>query len=142
MSIDDKQKAYEIEISIKPENIDQLGHVNNVVYVQWIQDAAVAHWFAAASKKDRENLLWVVIRHEIEYKRPADLQDTIIARTWVGAASRRAFERHTEIIRKADRKLLAKARTLWCPIDAKTRKPVKVHNDVYQKFSTHTIKHF
>ncbi|MFO7891772.1 MAG: thioesterase family protein [bacterium] len=142
MSIDEKQKAYEIEISINPEDIDQLGHVNNIVYVQWIQDAAVAHWYAVASKKEREKLLWVVIRHEIDYKRPAVLQDTIIAHTWVGAASRRAFERHTEIIRTSDMKLLAKARTLWCPIDAKIRKPVRVSDDVYQKFSTHKIKHF
>lgn len=140
MSIDEKQNIYEIEISIKPEDIDQLGHVNNVVYVQWIQDAAVAHWYALANDKEREHLLWVVIKHEIRYKRPALFRDIIIARTWVGAASRRAFERHTEIIRKVDKKLLAKARTLWCPIDASTRKPVIVSDDVYQKFSTHKTK--
>ncbi len=142
MSIDQNQKAYEIEIFIKPENIDQLGHVNNVVYVQWIQDAAVAHWYTLVNEKERKNLLWVVIRHEIDYKRPAFAKDTIMARTWVGAASRRAFERHTEIIRTSDMKLLAKGRTFWCPIDAKTRKLIQVSDDVYEKFSTHKIKNF
>lgn len=137
MNADFTPKPYEIEINIKTEDIDQLGHVNNVVYLRWVQDVAVAHWYAEASESDKENLLWVVIRHEIDYKRPAFADDIIIARTWVGAASRRAFERHTELIRKSDMKLLARARTLWCPIDANTKKPTDVSADVYERFSTH-----
>ncbi len=140
MTTDSIHKPYELEIDIKPEDIDQLGHVNNVVYVKWVQDAAVAHWFSLASENDQKNLLWVVVRHEIDYKRPALKEDTIIARTWVGAAYRRSFERLTEIYRKSDMKLLAQARTLWCPIDAKTRRPTKVSADVYRKFSTHKAK--
>ena len=133
-------KPYEIEIAIQPTDIDQLGHVNNIVYLRWVQEAAVAHWYAEASESDKENVLWVVVRHEIDYKRPAFAKDTIIARTWVGAASKRTFERRTEIIRKSDMKLLAKALTLWCPIDANTKKPTEVSADVYEKFSTHISK--
>ena len=64
-------EKYELPIEILPEHIDQLGHVNNVVYLRWVQDAAIAHWSAAAPENEQEKLLWVVTRHEIDYKRPA-----------------------------------------------------------------------
>jgi len=50
-----------------------LGHVNNVVFLRWVQDAAVAHWFAKATQEDQESLFWVVLRHEIDHKHPAYL---------------------------------------------------------------------
>ena len=136
MSSDSIHLPYEMEINIEETDIDLLGHVNNVVYLRWVQDVAIAHWFTVATESQKKKLLWVVVRHEIDYKRPAYAGDTVIARTWVGLASRRAFERHTELIRKSDRKLLARARTLWCPIDSNTRKPVDVDADVYERFST------
>jgi len=127
---------YEMRIEVQDSDIDELGHVNNVVYVRWVQDAAVAHWCAEAPAKDQEILRWVVMRHEIDYKRPAFAEDEIIAATWVGKASKLAFERHTELLRAADRKLLAKARTLWCPIDVKSGKPTQVSAEVRKRFST------
>ncbi len=137
MTRDNTPQKYEIEIPVKPQDIDLLGHVSNVVYLRWVQEAAIAHWFSLASDDDKKNLLWVVVRHEIDYKRQAFENDEIIARTWVGGASDRAFERHTEILRKSDMKLLAQARTVWCPIDAGTRKPKKPSPEVYKRFSTH-----
>jgi acyl-CoA thioester hydrolase len=124
-----------LRIAVAPTDIDQLGHVNNVVYLRWIQDVAVAHWRATASVIDQERLRWVVIRHEIDYKRPALAGDEIVARTWVGAASRRAFDRHTEVLRASDRKVLARARTVWCPIDAATGRPTEVSTEVRARFS-------
>ena len=112
-----------------------MGHVNNVVYLRWVQNAATAHWHAAATESQMNALLWVVSKHEIEYKRAAYEADTVVARTWIGKANHRTFERHTEFLRKSDRKLLAKAQTLWTPVDAKTKKPVKVSSDVYEMFS-------
>lgn len=129
---------YEIEIEIRPEDIDWLGHVNNVVYLRWVQDAAIAHWSVLATEEEKNTLLWVVVRHEIDYKRPALAGDTIIARTWVGRADRRAFDRHTEILRKSDRKLLARARTVWCPIDSASKKPVDVSDETFKRFSKET----
>ena len=81
-------------------------------------------------------MVWVVLRHEIEYKQPARLGDAIIARTWVGAASRLKFERHTEVVREVDGRLLAKARTLWCPIDSATGRPSPVSPEVRASFSS------
>src|ERR1035438_9173017 len=109
--------------------------VNNVVYLRWVQDIAIAHWKAAASAADQAKLLWIVVRHEIDYKQPARLGDGILARTWVGAATRIRFERHTELLRAGDGVLLAKARTVWCPIDAVTGKLASVSAQVRAVFS-------
>jgi acyl-CoA thioester hydrolase len=126
---------FELPISVQAADIDELGHVNNVTYVRWVQDAAVAHWTAAAPAADQARLFWVVLRHEIDYLHAAHLGDGIVARTWVGAATRLRFERHTEIVRAGDGCLLARARTVSCPIDAATRKPTAVSAEVRSRFS-------
>jgi len=131
---------YEVEIGIEESDIDQLGHVNNIVYLRWVQDAAIAHYDAIASEEEKNALLWVVVRHEIDYKRSALLHDRIVAKTWVGKLSHRYFERFTEIKRISDSKLLASALTLWCPVDAKSMKPVRVSDDIKVKFSTTEIR--
>jgi len=127
--------AFELPIAVEPADIDQLGHVNNVTYIRWVQDAAVAHWRAAASVEDQAKLYWVVLRHEIDYKQPAFLNDKIIARTWVGSASRVRFVRYTDVLRAGDRAVLARALTTWCPMDAQTRRPATVSAEVRVRFS-------
>ena len=127
---------FELAIEVQPEDIDQLNHVNNVVYLKWVQDAAVAHWTHSASPEAQANLYWVVVRHEIDYRRPALLGDHLIARTWVGPATRSQFERNTEILRAGDRVLLARARTLWCPMGIATGRPATVSDEVRAAFST------
>ena len=126
---------FELPIPITPADIDELGHVNNVVYLRWIQDAAIAHWRSLATAEQQAELVWVAVRHEIDYKRPAVLGDRILARTWVGTADAVRFERHTEIIRESDRKLLARGRTLWAPIDRTTGRVTRVNDDVRSRFS-------
>lgn len=128
-------RSFELTIRVEAADIDQLGHVNNVTYVRWVQDVAVAHWNAIAAEEDKRNLLWVVLRHEIDYRQPAFLGQVLMARTWVGDARRLRFERHTEFVRSADGKLVVKARTVWCPIHALTGKPVAVSEQVRARFS-------
>jgi len=138
MPVDPSTERYELAIPVLPEDIDELGHVNNVVYLRWVQAAAVAHWQAAATEAQQAELAWVAVRHEIDYKHPAMPGDQLVARTWVGTSDGRAFERHTEILRQSDRRLLARARTLWCPISRKTGRPTKVGDDVRARFSVAT----
>ena len=128
-------EPFELAIAVEPSDIDQLGHVNNVIYLRWVQDVAVAHWQSVAPAADQARLLWVVVRHEIDYRQAAYLNDAIIARTWVGTASRLRFERHTELLRASDRSVLARARTVWCPLDTQTGKPVSVSDQVRAAFS-------
>jgi len=118
-----------------PEDIDEQNRVNNTVYLRWVQEVATAHWQAIASSEAQEGIGWVVLRHEIDYKAPACLGDDLILRTWVGKATRLTFERFTEILRSSDGRLLSKGRTLWCPINAQTGRPVRVPVDVREQFS-------
>jgi len=128
-------ERFELSIPVSAADIDDHGHVNNVVYVRWIQDVATAHWKAAATAAQQAEVSWFVVRHEIDYKHAAKLKDDIIARTWVGTANARAFERFTEILRAADRRLLARARTLWCPIDIQSGKLTRVSAQLRERFS-------
>jgi acyl-CoA thioester hydrolase len=109
--------------------------VNNTVYLRWVQDVATAHWRAIAGPEAQAAIGWVVLRHEIDYKTPATLDDEIVLRTWVGKATRLTFERFTEIRRNNDRQLFSQARTLWCPIDVKTGRPTRVSAEVRARFS-------
>ena len=118
-----------------PEDIDEQEHVNNIVYLRWVQEAAVAHWRAIASPEVQAKIGWVVLRHEIDYQAPANLGDDIAVATWVGQADRLTFERFTEIRRSSGRTLLAKARTLWVPINVETGKPTRVPAEVRARFS-------
>jgi acyl-CoA thioester hydrolase len=126
---------FELTVLVLPADIDEQNHVNNAVYLRWVQDVAAAHWKALASADAREVIGWVVLRHEIEYKAPAMLGDEVVLRTWVGKATRLTFERFTEIWRKTDGELLAKARTLWCPINRQTGRPMRVPAEVRARFS-------
>jgi len=131
--------AFEIVLPVEAADLDQLGHVNNVTYLRWVQEAALAHWKSVAPAADQARVFWIVLRHEIDYLQQAFLGDGIVARTWVGSASRVRFERFTELLRAGDRMLLAKARTLWCPIDAQRHRPVAVSAEVRARFSVGAI---
>src|ERR1700756_77732 len=115
--------SFEMIVSVAPEDIDEQNHVNNTVYLRWVQEVATAHWRAIANGEAQEAIGWVVLRHEIDYKAPAALGDRIVLRTWVGKATRLTFERFTEIRRQNDLELLSQARTLWVPISVQTGKP-------------------
>ena len=145
---------FEITVTVQPADIDQQNHVNNTVYLRWVQEVATAHWDAAAPATMRDAIGWVVLRHEIDYKTPACLGDEIVLRTWVGEATRITFERFTEVRKLSPRgqkfatsnpsvggseaggqTLLAQARTIWVPINPETGKPTRVPPEVRSRFS-------
>lgn len=130
-----RPERYTMPITVQPEDIDQQGHVNNVVFLRYVQDIATAHWRARALPEDQAALVWVVVRHEIDYKRPAFLGDELLAETWVGPATRRTFERNTRITHAADGRVLIEARTLWCPLDAATLRPTAPSGAVHERFA-------
>lgn len=127
---------FELSLEIQPADIDALGHVNNVVYLRWAQDAATAHWEAASTPAQRDAIAWVAMRHEIDYKVAALPSDAIIASTWVGEADAVRFERFVEILRASDRKALAAVRTIWCPISRASGRVTRVDPAVRRVFST------
>jgi acyl-CoA thioester hydrolase len=127
-------RVYEHPIAVEPEDIDRMGHVNNVVYLRYAQDAAVAHWRSAAPEAYRSSLTWVARRHEIDYLRPAFPGDALMARTWVGEASGATFERFIEIHRPVDATLVAKVRSVWVALDAQTLRPRRVPSALREAF--------
>jgi acyl-CoA thioester hydrolase len=124
-----------MNVPVMSGDIDEQNHVNNTVYLRWVQEVATAHWRAVASTYAQESIGWVVLRHEIDYKASACPGDDVVLRTWVGKATRLTFERFTEIRRISDGQLLSTARTLWCPINAQTGRPVRVPVEVREQFS-------
>jgi acyl-CoA thioester hydrolase len=117
---------FQLPITVSAGDIDGLGHVNNVVYLRWMQEAATAHWETAASAGLRGEVIWVVTRHEIDYKAPAFVGEALVARTWVGEASGATWERFIEIRRVGDDRLLARGRSVYAALDRATGRPRRV----------------
>jgi acyl-CoA thioester hydrolase len=114
--------------------IDELGHVNNAVWVQWIQEVALAHWYSIADPAHQDDYIWVVVRHEIDYLRPAFEGEVLIGRTWVGEAPKGArFDRHMEFVGE-DGKVRVRATTQWAIIDKATGRPIRVPPEVIAPF--------
>jgi acyl-CoA thioester hydrolase len=125
---------FEMALTARPEHIDELGHVNNAVWVQWIQQVAVAHWDAAAVPAHKDAFFWVVVRHEIDYLRPAHEGDLVTARTWIGAAPQGArSERLMEFV-GPDGKVCVRAKTQWAIIDKRLGRPIRVPAEVIAPF--------
>ena len=130
----DERPVFEMVLTAGPEHIDILGHVNNAVWVQWMEQVAVAHWESVADAAHKDAYFWVVVRHEIDYLRPAFEGDRIVARTWVGEAPRGAkFDRHLEFTGK-DGRLCVRARTDWAIIDKAAGRPIRVPPEVVAPF--------
>jgi acyl-CoA thioester hydrolase len=126
--------AFELRFTAAPADIDELGHVNNAVWVRWIQEVATTHWRATAAPQHVAAYIWVVIRHEIDYLRPLRVGETAVARTWVPDAPRGArFDRLIEFT-GANGKLLVRARTTWAMIEQATGRPARVPPEVAAPF--------
>jgi len=118
------------ELTVSEADIDQLNHVNNVTYVQWVQDVAIKHWFKVAPEHIKEHFVWVVVRHEIDYKRQAKLNDELIVVTRVLDAGTVTSNRQVQFFRKKDNLLLVEAKTTWCMIDPKTFRPARIPDEI------------
>ncbi len=126
--------TFELTFTATPEHIDELGHVNNAVWVQWVQQVAVAHWDSLADQAHQGAYFWVVVRHEIDYLRAAHAGDVVTARTWIGEAPRGArFDRFVEFT-GADDKLCVRAKTQRAIIDKGSGRPVRVPPEVIAPF--------
>ena len=126
--------SFELTFTAGPEHIDELGHVNNAVWVQWIQQVAVAHWETVADAAHKDAYFWVIVRHEIDYLRPAVEGDRVTGRTWVGEAPKGArFDRHMEFIGN-DGRVCVRARTFWAIVDRASGRPVRVPAEVVAPF--------
>ena len=126
--------TFEMAFTARAEHIDELGHVNNAVWVQWIQEVALAHWYSVADPGHQDDYIWVVVRHEVDYLRPAFEGEVLIGRTWVGEAPKGArFDRHMEFLGE-DGKVRVRATTQWAIIDKASGRPIRVPPEVIAPF--------
>jgi acyl-CoA thioester hydrolase len=128
-------RLFELPIAVRPEDIDELGHVNNLVYLRWMQDAAAAHWEAAAPQALRSEVAWVVVRHEVDFKAPAFEGDRLVVRTWVGDVNGATWERFIEIRKVSGERLLARGRSVYAALDRTTGRPRRVDAELRAPFA-------
>jgi len=115
-------------------DIDELGHVNNAVWVKWIQEIAVAHWEAVATAEQHAAYIWVVTRHEIDYRGNVGPGETVTGETWVSEPPRGArFDRHVRFT-GADGKVKVEAVTTWALLDRATGRLLRVRPELAAPF--------
>jgi len=117
-----------------PGHIDVMGHVNNAVWVQWIQDMATAHWDAVARPEDRAAVVWLVVRHEIDYRGNIAEGESAIATTWIEGEPKGAKSLRRVDFRDAGDKLVVSAATTWAMLDRASGRPLRVRPELLAPF--------
>ncbi len=123
---------YQHPIGIDPADIDFMGHVNNAAYLKWVQDAVVGHWRKLAPADAVAGHLWVALKHEITYRKPAFLDDQVVASVVLEKVEgARAF--YATLIKRGE-VVLAEVKSSWCCLDAKTLRPARIAKHIAARF--------
>ena len=124
--------VHDHRIRILPDDIDFMGHVNNARYLNWVQEAVIDHWRRFAPAEEVAAKLWVALKHEITYRKPAFLDDQVIASVVLEKVEgARAF--YATLIKRGE-DVLAEVKSSWCCLDATTRRPARLAKDVIARF--------
>ena len=119
-------------IAIEDTDIDFMGHVNNAVYLKWVQESVIAYWQKVAPAEAVAGHLWVALKHEISYRKPAFLKDVVIAEVVAdGMQGARAF--FSTIVKRGE-DILAEVKSSWCCLDTATRRPARLARDIVARF--------
>lgn len=121
---------FELSVEVEEKHIDALSHVNNIVYLQWVQEVAGAHWFSVAGKNS--GYIWVVRKHEIEYFKPAFKGDILSLRTWVEKMEGFRSIRRVDILRGEE--ILCSCTTNWIALDSDNLRPKRIEEPFQTAF--------
>ena len=124
--------AYHHPIGILPADIDHMGHVNNSVYLKWVQEAVVRFWESVAPPEAVARHLWIALSHEIRYRRPAFLDDIVVADV-IAEKVEGAKALFTTVIKRGE-VVLAEVKSSWCCLDAVTHRPARLARDIAARF--------
>ena len=119
-------------VAIDPRDIDHMGHVNNSVYLRWVQDAVVDYWQSVAPREAVARHLWVALKHEITYRRPTFLDDVVVAEV-IAERVQGARAMFSTVVRRGE-EVLAEIKSSWCCLDASTKRPARLAGDVVERF--------
>jgi acyl-CoA thioester hydrolase len=125
---------FERSLTVTKSDLDELNHVNNIRYVQWVQNIAKEHWLNNASAEIIRAYYWVMLSHCIEYKSAAFLGDSILIKTFVKKSEGVKSIRIVEIYNN-NKTLLASSETTWCLMSSKTNKPARITEDIIKLFN-------
>ncbi|MGC6438632.1 MAG: acyl-CoA thioesterase [Flavobacteriaceae bacterium] len=127
-------QVFEQSRTVVSDDIDHLNHVNNIRYLEWIQGMAREHWTSITTENQRKENVWVVLRHEIDYKASAFEHDKLLLKTFVPECSGVISIRIVEIYDSNSKKLLVKSRTKWCLTDPITKRPKRIPSELLSIF--------
>jgi len=123
---------FRYSVAIDPADIDHMGHVNNSVYLKWVQDAVIDYWQSVAPPDAVAKHLWVALKHEISYRKPTFLQDNVVAEVIADKVDgARAY--FTTVVRRGQ-DVLSEVKSCWCCLDAVTKRPARLARDVASRF--------
>ena len=136
MTKSNSSSIYRHEFTVSQDTVDVNGHVNNVIYVQWMQDIAILHCDATGGTEATRvaGATWVARSHKIEYLKPAFAHETVVALSWVADFRRVRSLRHYRFLRQSDNTLLARGETDWVFVDAETGRPRTIPQEVLRVF--------
>ena len=127
-------KVLEQEIIVSKKDLDDLNHVNNMVYINWVLDIAKKHWNNLVDIQTIKKFYWVLLEHQIKYISPAFLGENIKIKTYIHKTEGVKSIRIVEIYNNETNKLLVKSKTTWCLINSQTHKPNRITNEIKQAF--------
>ncbi|NND51286.1 MAG: acyl-CoA thioesterase [Flavobacteriaceae bacterium] len=128
-------QTFEKTLTVTVDDLDELEHVNNVQYVHWVMDIAKSHWLNNATPALLKNYFWVLVSHHIDYKSSAVLNDTILLKSYVTQAEGVSSTRLVEMYHKQSNRLLVTSETKWCLMDAKTKRPTRITEELANLFN-------
>ncbi|HET8749397.1 MAG TPA: thioesterase family protein [Sphingomicrobium sp.] len=124
--------SFRHQIAIEPADIDHMGHVNNAVYLKWVQEAVIDYWRSVAPPSAVAQHLWVALKHEISYRKPTFLQDKVVAEV-IAEKMEGARAYFTTVVRRGQ-EVLSEVKSTWCCLDAATRRPARLARDIAARF--------
>ncbi len=127
--------SYSKEIVVSERDLDDLDHVNNVRYVQWIQDISKEHWQKVAPKKIQDDVVWVVMTHYIEYLSSALINDPILLKTHIKSSKGAKSTRIVEMFHGKTNNPILRSTTEWCLVNKNTQKPIRISEEIKVLFS-------
>ena len=127
-------QPFTLNFTALPRHIDEMGHVNNAVWVQWVQDVATGHWEAAGREEDVRNIIWLVVRHEIDYRGNISEGESVTGTTWIPDPPKGATSVRRVDFTNAQGKVIVSALTIWAMLDRATQRPMRVRPEVIAPF--------
>ena len=125
-------EVYTKTLEVEEQHLDEVNHVNNVVFLQWVQDISKEHWLAKTTETITSKMFWVVRSHHVDYKKQVFLSDKLVIKTFVNGCKGPFSERVVEFYREDQ--LVVKSISNWCLLGVEDQKPIRIPDEIEALF--------